>query len=171
MAVDKKPTIHETAYIAPGASVRGDVTLLEESSIWHNCTIHGDPQPIVLGKRSSLQELCCVHTGFDTPVVIGDDVNIGHCCIIHGCIIEDEVTVGMGSIIMDGVRIGKGSYIGAGALITGGTQIPPESLVVGSPARVIRKTSPAQREDTLKSVQFYVDEAKAEKAKEKENGI
>lgn len=165
MRNEKKPTIHPTAYIAPGAFVRGEVVMMEESSVWHNCTLHGDPQPIVLGKRSSLQELCCVHTGFDDPVIIGDDVNIGHSCIIHGCVIEDQVTVGMGSIIMDGAVIGKGSYIGAGALITGGTKIPPNSLVVGYPAKVIRESSEAQREDTLRSVQFYVEEARREKEK------
>ena len=166
MATDKKPVIHETAYIAPGAVVRGDVTMMEESSIWHNCTLHGDPQAIVIGTRSSLQEPCCVHTGWNTPVRIGDDVNIGHLCLIHGCTIEDKVTVGMGTTIMDGAVIGTGSYIGAGSLVTGNTVIPPNSMAMGRPAKVIRETRPEELEDTIASVRFYVEEAKEEKKRE-----
>ena len=107
MKTAKEPTIHPTAYIAPGAVVRGDVTLQEGANVWHNSVLHGDPCSIIVGKHSSIQELTMVHVGFDNPVVIGDNVNNGHNCIIHGCTIEDCVTVGMGAIIMDGARIGR----------------------------------------------------------------
>ena len=138
MKTAKEPMIHPTAYIAPGAVVRGDVTLQEGANVWHN------------------------------SVVIGDNVNIGHNCIIHGCTIEDCVTVGMGAIIMDGARIGSGSFIGAGAVVTENKIIPPNSVVVGMPAKVIKETTEAQRESTLESCRFYAEEAEMEKAREKE---
>ena len=163
MATTAKPNIHESAYIAPGAVVSGDVTLAADTSIWTNSVLHGDVNSITIGERSSLQELCMVHVGWENPVVIGRDVTIGHCCIIHGCVIEDCVTVGMGSIIMDGAFIGHGSYIGAGSLVTGGTVIPPNSLVFGSPAKVKREVTEAEHKDTLASVNHYVREAKEAK--------
>lgn len=153
------PRIDPTAYVAPGAVVRGDVTMEEQSSVWHNCTLHGDVASITLGKRSSLQELCCVHVGFDTPVVIGDDVTIGHGCIIHGCTIENHCTIGMGAIIMDHAVIGTGSFVGAGAIVTENTVIPPNSVVMGIPAKVRRQTTEAEQESTSISVAHYVYEA------------
>ena len=153
------PSIDPTAYIAPGAVVRGDVTMKEQSSIWHNCVLHGDVASITLGKRSSLQELCCVHVGFDTPTVIGDDVTVGHGCIIHGCTIEDHCTIGMGAIIKDHAVIGAGSFVGAGAIVTEHTIVPPNSVVMGIPAKVRRETTEAERESTAISVAHYVYEA------------
>ena len=154
------PQIHPTAYIAPGAVVRGDVTMMEGANIWHNSVVHGDPCSITIGRNSSIQELTMVHVGFDNPCSIGDNVNIGHNCIIHGCIIEDCVTIGMGAIIMDGARIGTGSFVGAGAVVTENTNIPPNSVVVGMPARVIKMTTEAQRQNTLDSVEFYLEEVR-----------
>jgi len=159
-ASEKTPIIHSSTYIAPGVVISGDVVLSEDSSVWTNTVIHGDVNSIKIGKRSSLQELCCVHVGWDNPVVIGDDVTIGHGCIIHGCTIGNCVTIGMGSIIMDGAVINDGSYIGAGSIVTGGTVIPPNSLAFGSPAKVKRETTEAERQDTLASVHHYVNEAK-----------
>lgn len=168
MKTAKEPTIHPTAYIAPGAVVRGDVTLMEGANVWHNSVLHGDPCAITVGKNSSIQELTMVHVGFDNPAVIGDNVNIGHNCIIHGCTIEDCVTIGMGAIIMDGAVIGEGSFVGAGAVVTENKKIPPNSVVVGMPAKVIKETTQAQRESTLESCRFYAEEAEMEREREKQ---
>lgn len=108
-----------------------------------------------------------VHVGFNNPVVIGENVNIGHSCIIHGCTIEDCVTIGMGAIIMDGAVIGEGSFVGAGAVVTENKIIPPNSVVVGMPAKVIKQTTQAQRESTLESCRFYSEEAEMERERER----
>ena len=95
---EQEPFIAPTAYVAPGAVVSGAVTLGDHTSIWHNSVLHGDVAPITVGNRSSIQECCCVHVGFNTPTIIGDDVTIGHGAIIHGCTIERDCTIGMGAI-------------------------------------------------------------------------
>jgi carbonic anhydrase/acetyltransferase-like protein (isoleucine patch superfamily) len=154
------PKISSTAFVAPGAVVRGDVVLQDESSVWHNSVLHGDVASITVGKRTSIQELCCVHVGFDTPTTIGDDVTIGHGAIIHGCVIEDVCTIGMGAIIMDHSRIGRGSFVAAGAIVTENTVIPPNSLVMGIPAKVRRETTEDERRSTIRSVEHYVREAR-----------
>jgi carbonic anhydrase/acetyltransferase-like protein (isoleucine patch superfamily) len=154
------PCIDPTAYVAPGAFVHGDVTLMEESSVWHNSVLHGDVASITLGRRSSLQECCCVHVGFDVPTVIGDDVTIGHGAIIHGCTIEHHCTIGMGAIIMDGAVVGTGSFVGAGSLIPENMKIPPNSIVMGVPAKVHRQATQAEFQSTIASVEHYVREAR-----------
>ena len=156
----KKPQIDPSVYIAPGAVVSGDVTLMEQSSVWTNAVLHGDVGSIYVGKRSSIQELVCVHLGFDLSTVIGDDVTIGHGAIIHGCTIENQVTVGMGAIIMDRAVIGTGSFVAAGALVPERTVIPPNSLVIGVPAKVRRQTTDSERQNTMQSVAHYVLEAR-----------
>lgn len=160
----KRPTIDPSAYVAPNATIRGDVTLGAESSIWHGCVLHADVQPVRIGKRSSLQELCCVHVGWEMPTIVGDDVTVGHGCILHGCTIEDCCTIGMGAIVMDGARVGRGSFIGAGALVTENMQIPPNSVVMGVPAKVRRESTEAERLNTMRSVEHYVREAAKELA-------
>lgn len=161
------PIIASSAYIAPGAVISGKVTLKEYSSVWYNSVLHGDVASITVGTRSSIQECCCIHVGFDTPTVIGDDVTIGHGAIIHGCTIQNNCTIGMGAIVMDHAIVGTGSFIGAGAIVTEGMIIPPNSVVIGTPAKVRRMTTEKERQSTQKSVEHYV--AEAQKALEKAN--
>lgn len=168
MKILKEPTIHPDAYVAPGVVIRGDVTLMEGANVWYNSVLHGDPCAITVGKNSSIQELTMVHVGFDNPTIIGDNVNIGHNCIIHGCTIGDCVTIGMGAIIMDGAVIGEGSYIGAGAVVTENKIIPPNSVAVGMPAKVIKETTQAQLENTMASCRFYTEEAEMERERERQ---
>jgi|Go1ome_4_1110791.scaffolds.fasta_scaffold37428_2 carbonic anhydrase/acetyltransferase-like protein (isoleucine patch superfamily) len=163
---EQEPFIAPTAYVAPGAVVSGAVTLGDHTSIWHNSVLHGDVAPITVGNRSSIQECCCVHVGFNTPTIIGDDVTIGHGAIIHGCTIERDCTIGMGAIIMDHAVVGEGSFVGAGAIVTEHTIIPPNSVVIGAPARVRRQTTELERQSTQMSVSHYV--AEAEKAMRKQ---
>ena len=139
--LDTPPTLHPTAFVAPGASVIGDVTLAEESSVWFQAVLRGDINRIVIGPRSNVQDGAVVHLADDYGAFVGELVTVGHKAVLHACTIADEVLVGMGAIILDGAEIGARTIIGAGALITGGTKIPPGSLVLGSPAKVVRSLS------------------------------
>ncbi len=139
--LDTPPTIHPTAFVAPGADVIGDVTLAEESSVWFQAVLRGDINRIVIGPRSNVQDGAVVHLADDYGAFVGELVTVGHKAVLHACTIADEVLVGMGAIILDGAEIGARSIIGAGALVTGGTKIPAGSLVLGSPAKVVRALS------------------------------
>lgn len=139
--LDTPPTIHPTAFVAPGADVIGDVTLAEESSVWFQAVLRGDINRIVIGPRSNVQDGAVVHLADDYGAFVGELVTVGHKAVLHACTIADEVLVGMGAIILDGTEVGARSIIGAGALVTGGTKIPAGSLVLGSPAKVVRSLS------------------------------
>lgn len=159
--------VHPTAYLAPGVYLKGDVVLDEECNIWHNTVINGDCSPVRIGKRTNLQELCCVHVGFDgVGTTIGDDVTIGHAAIIHGCTIEDKCLIGMGAIVMDGSVIGEGSVVGAGAVVTEGTIIPPHSVVFGIPAKVHGTVTEDMEANARRSVEHYCRQARIHQAQE-----
>lgn len=136
-----KSNFHPTAFIAPGATVVGDVTLSEESSVWFHSTLRADINRIVIGPRSNVQDGAVLHLSDDFGTFVGELVTVGHKAILHACTVGDEVLVGMGAILLDGAEIGARSIIGAGALVTGGKKIPPGSLVLGSPAKVVRALS------------------------------
>src|SRR5215217_9023310 len=134
-----RPTIAKSAYIEETAVIIGDVVIGEQASVWFHTVVRGDVHYIRIGHRTNVQDLCMLHVTHDThPLIIGNDVTIGHQVVLHGCTIKDRVLVGMGSIIMDGAVIGEDSVVGAGALVTEGTVVPPKSLILGSPARVRR---------------------------------
>ncbi len=135
------PKVHETAFVAPGAVVIGDVTLAEESSVWFSTVIRGDINRIVIGPRSNIQDGAVVHLADDFGTCVGELVTVGHKAILHACTVGDEVLIGMGSIVLDGAEIGARSIIGAGAVVTGGKKIPPGSLVLGAPGKVVRTLS------------------------------
>ena len=132
------PRAAEGVYVAPGAALIGSVALAEQVSIWHGCVLRADINRIEVGPRSNVQDGSVVHLGDRDPALIGADVVVGHRAVIHGCVIEDAVLVGIGATILDGCVVGHGSVIGAGAVITAGTHIPPRSLVLGVPAKVKR---------------------------------
>jgi carbonic anhydrase/acetyltransferase-like protein (isoleucine patch superfamily) len=134
------PKIDASAFIAPGATLIGDVEIGPEASIWFGCVLRGDINSIKIGRQSNLQDLCVAHVNHkDQGTVIGDRVSVGHRVIMHSCIVEDEVLLGMGSVIMDEVRVGKGAMVGAGAVVPPGMDIPPRHLVLGTPARVVKE--------------------------------
>ena len=133
-----KPEIEKLVYVAPSADIIGNVRIGKKSSVWHQATIRGDINSVVIGECVSVQEGTVVHVDDDFPVNIGNYVTIGHNATVHGCTIEDNCLIGMGSIILDGAVIGSGSIIGAGALIAPGKVIPPNSLVMGVPGKVIK---------------------------------
>jgi carbonic anhydrase/acetyltransferase-like protein (isoleucine patch superfamily) len=143
---DILPRIAEDVFIAPGACVIGDVVIGESSSIWFNTVVRGDVHYIHIGSFTSVQDNSVLHpTGRLFPMNIGDRVLIGHSAVLHGCTVEDECYIGIGSIILDGCKIGKGSVIAAGALLTPGMEVPPESVVMGTPARIKKKTGDNER--------------------------
>ena len=139
--LDANPRIHETAFIAPGADLIGDVTIEAEASVWFQTVLRGDINRIVIGPRSNIQDGAVVHLADDYGAYVGELVTVGHKAILHACTIGDEVLVGMGAIVLDGAEIGARSIIGAGALVTGGKKFPPGSLILGSPAKVVRTLS------------------------------
>lgn len=156
-----KPKIAESVFIEETAVVIGDVVIGEDCSVWFNSVIRGDVNYIRLGDRTNVQDLCVLHVTHDTaPLVIGNDVTIGHKVVLHGCTIKDRVLIGMGAIIMDGAMIGEDCVVGAGALVTEGTVVPPKSLILGSPAKVKRTVSQQELAWIKESAQNYITYAK-----------
>ncbi len=151
------PSLGADVYVAPAATVIGDVVLGEKSSIWFGAVLRGDVFPIRIGARSNIQDNSVVHvTGGKTSTTVGDDVTVGHMVILHGCTIGHRVLVGMGSIVLDGAVVGDDCLIGAGSLVTPGTVIPPGSLAIGQPARVLRPLRDADREMIREASELYV---------------
>jgi len=140
----KAPTLASTVWVAPGSHLIGDVTLGEEASVWFNCVLRADNDPITIGARSNVQDGTVVHTDEGAPCVVGEDVTVGHNVILHGCTVEDGALIGMGATVLNNATIGANSLVGAGALVKENERVPPNSLVVGAPAKVIRTFTPAQ---------------------------
>jgi carbonic anhydrase/acetyltransferase-like protein (isoleucine patch superfamily) len=144
------PVIPPSAYLAPTATVIGDVVLGEDASLWFNVVVRGDVNFIRIGDRTNIQDNSTIHVSIDThPTVIGNDVVAGHNVLLHGCTVRNRVLVGMGALLMDGVEVGEESIVGAGSLLTPDTRIPPRSLVVGRPGRVARRVTDAEVEDLI----------------------
>lgn len=165
------PEIHETAYVAPSAQVIGRVTLGENASVWDNAVLRGDEDAIVVGRNSNVQDLSVLHNAAGIPLVIGENVTVGHHVVLHSCTIGDNTLIGMGAIILDGARIGRNCLIGAGALVTPNTEIPDGSLVLGSPAKVVRPlgedriaATTANAAEYVRLARIYLDEAECDAA-------
>jgi gamma-carbonic anhydrase len=138
----KFPRIAASAYIDPAAVIIGDVVIGEESSVWPLCVVRGDVHYIRIGNRTNIQDGCVLHVMKDQyPLVLADEVTVGHSVTLHGCTIESRVLVGMGCVILNGAVIGANSIIAAGTLITERTVIPGGSIVMGSPGKVKRALS------------------------------
>lgn len=154
------PEVDETAFVAEGARVIGNVKIGADTSIWYNAVLRGDEDKIEIGDRCSIQEntMCHLYEGY--PLIVEDDVTVGHNAIIHGCHIKKGSLVGMGATILDGAVIGENSIVGANALVPSGKVIPPNSLVLGSPAQVVREIGDADRELLRMSVEVYVRNAR-----------
>ena len=147
-------------FVAGNATIIGDITFGNQVGVWFGAVIRGDRDRIVIGDRSNIQDNCVVHTSKGFPVIIGNDVSVGHAAVLHGCTIHDRVLVGMGAIVLNGARIGEGSIIGAGAVITEGKEIPPESVVIGVPGKVVKKTDAIQQQHILHNAVSYVELAR-----------
>jgi carbonic anhydrase/acetyltransferase-like protein (isoleucine patch superfamily) len=151
------PRLHQTAFVAPGARLIGDVTLEAEASVWYNAVLRGDLAPIVLGAQSNIQDNCVVHVDEGVPCRIGARVGVGHGAILHGCEIEEDCLVGMGAIVLNHAHVGRGSVIGAGSLVPERIAIPPGSLVLGVPGRVVRSVDADLTKRIERTWRSYVD--------------
>ena len=163
----KNPTISSSAFVADNATVRGNVTLGERSSVFFGAVLRGDRAPITIGSGTNIQDNCVVHVDYDYPVVVGQNVTVGHGAILHGCTVGDNTLIGMGAIVLNGAQVGSNCLIGAGALVTGGTVIPDGMLVLGSPAKAIRPVTEAEKADIRESAEGYAAEARQMKAEQK----
>jgi carbonic anhydrase/acetyltransferase-like protein (isoleucine patch superfamily) len=156
--------IHPTAFIATTAAVMGDVTVGEDASVWYGAVLRGDMAPIVIGAQSNIQDGTVVHADEGVPCSVGRRVGVGHRVILHGCIVEDECLIAMGSILLNGVRIGTGSVVAAGAVLPEGMQVPPGSLVMGVPGRIVRPVDAPLARRIASTWSHYVEQARAHKA-------
>jgi carbonic anhydrase/acetyltransferase-like protein (isoleucine patch superfamily) len=151
------PLIDPEAFVAPTASVVGDVVIGAGSSVWWGAVIRGDVMPIRVGARTSIQDNCVLHaTGGWWDTTVGDDCTIGHSVILHGCTVGSGVLVGMGSVVLDEAHIGDGAMIGAGSLVTARAKIPPGVLAHGRPCKVVRELTDEERAKVLEASQLYV---------------
>ncbi|MBL4576465.1 MAG: gamma carbonic anhydrase family protein [Opitutaceae bacterium] len=162
----KDPTIDPSAYVAPNATVIGDVRLGPKTSIWPAAVLRADIESIEIGEGTNIQDGAIVHLADDKPVIIGRYVTIGHAAIIHACTIEDECLIGMNATILDGAIIGRNSIVGANALVTQNTIIPPGSLVMGSPARVVKELEPRKSAEWRHWADKYIQIAAAHREKD-----
>ncbi len=152
------PEVAPDAYVAPTASLIGDVVVGAEASIWFGCVLRGDVGNLTVGPRTSIQDNTVLHaTHGRTTTTVGADCTVGHACILHGCRVHDRVLVGMGSILLDEAEIGSDTILGAGSLVTMGTKIPSGVLALGRPAKVVRDLSPEEREQIRASARHYVE--------------
>ncbi len=156
---DRIPEIDPSAWVAEGAHVIGHVRLRANASIWFNATLRGDNDLIEIGVASNVQESSVLHTDPGCPLVVGDNVVIGHQAMLHGCTIGDGSLIGMQAIVLNRARIGRGCVIGAGALVPEGREIPDHSMVLGSPGKIVRQISEEEYQRFVAGAQHYVQRA------------
>ena len=174
----KTPKIHDSAFIAPGCTIIGDVTIGADSSIWYNCVLRADVSRIVIGERTNVQDGSVLHCDPErpddpdgSPLLIGDDVLIGHMAMVHGCVIEDRGFVGLGAIAMNKAVIASDSMLAAGAMLTEGKRMTPRSLWAGRPAKPLKDLSDAAIAGMRMGVAHYTENAKAHAKAVEEAGL
>jgi carbonic anhydrase/acetyltransferase-like protein (isoleucine patch superfamily) len=141
---EHRPVVAESAFLASGAVLIGRVTVSAAASIWYAAVLRADLDSIFIGERSNIQDGCVLHADPGVPLSLGSDVTVGHNATLHGCVVEDQVLIGMGAILLNGTHVGRHSIIAAGALLTEGQQVPEGVLVAGVPGKVRRELSEAE---------------------------
>jgi carbonic anhydrase/acetyltransferase-like protein (isoleucine patch superfamily) len=155
------PRIGKDVFLAPNATIIGDVEIADCASVWFGAVLRGDIGRIRVGPRTNVQDLACLHlTEGTSETILGADITVGHGAILHGCIVGDRCLIGMGSIVLDNAIIGEGSVVAAGSLVTPRTQVPPGSLVRGSPARVVRAATPKEVALGIDGAVHYLENAR-----------
>ncbi|ACB77312.1 gamma carbonic anhydrase family protein [Opitutus terrae] len=157
----KTPDIAQANWVAPNATVVGDVTLGPKASVFYGAVLRGDIARIIVGEGTNIQDNAIVHLADDLDAIIGAWCTIGHAAIVHACTIEDECLIGMGATVLDGARIGARSIVGAGAVVTPRTIVPPGSMVLGAPAKVTRALRPEEQAALRGWAEKYVEVSKA----------
>ncbi len=140
---DSAPTIHESVFVADTATIIGNVTLEENSSVWFGAALRGDNEPIVLGVGSNIQEGAVLHTDMGFPLTIEANVTIGHQAMLHGCTVKEGALIGIQAVVLNGAVIGRNCLVGAGAVVTEGKIFPDNTLILGAPAKVVRELTDA----------------------------
>ncbi|WP_168119138.1 gamma carbonic anhydrase family protein [Paenibacillus sp. HB172176] len=153
---ERMPSIGAECYIAQGAKIIGDVEIDERSTIWFNAVLRGDLAPIRIGRSCNVQDGAVGHVNTDQPLLIADEVSIGHGAIIHGCTIGKGTLIGMGAIVLNGADVGEYALIGAGSIVTENKKIPPYTLSLGTPARVVRELTEDDLLRMRKTMESYV---------------
>ncbi len=154
----KRPTIANSAYIDAASVIIGDVMIGEDSSVWPLCVVRGDVNYIRIGARTNIQDGSILHVMKDEyPLILGDDITVGHSVTLHGCTIESRSLIGMRATLLNGVVVGEGSIVAAGTLLTERTIIPPHSLVVGSPGKIKRILTAIDQATIDRYAQRYVE--------------
>ena len=156
---DLTPDIHPSAWIADSAQVMGRVKLAQDSSVWFGVVIRGDTETISVGRGSNIQDNSVLHADHGQPLVIGENVTVGHQVMLHGCTIGDGSLIGIAAVVLNGAKIGKNCLVGAGSLVTEGKEFPDGCMILGSPAKAVRQLSPEQIEALKMSAQHYVANA------------
>ncbi len=146
----------DSIVICPGAQVIGEVEMGSDVSIWHGAVVRGDTDSITIGNNSNVQDNCVVHCTKGFPVKIGDNVSVGHGAIVHGCVLEDNVLIGMNATVLNGAHIGKNSIVGAGAVVSEGKEFPEGSLILGVPAKKVKDLTPVQIDHIQENADNYV---------------
>ncbi len=155
---DKLPQIAASAFIAPSADVIGDVRIGAESSVWFHCTLRGDGEKILIGERSNIQDNSVLHiSSGKLPCIIGNDVTVGHGCLVHACTLEDFAFIGMGATVLDGAKVESFGFVAAGALVSPGFIVPSHTLVAGVPAKIIRELKESEVEMIRHVAALYRD--------------
>jgi carbonic anhydrase/acetyltransferase-like protein (isoleucine patch superfamily) len=150
------PTLHKNCYVADGAKIIGDVTMGTASTIWFNAVLRGDLAPIIIGERCNVQDNVVGHVNMDQPLIIEDEVSIGHSAIVHGCKLGKGTLIGMGAIVLNGADVGEYALIGAGSIVTENKKIPSYTLSLGSPAKVVRELTEDDLQRMRRTMESYV---------------
>ncbi len=159
------PKIEKTAFIAPNATIVGDVVLSAYVSIWYATTLRGDVNYIRIGESTNIQDNSVLHVTRERfPLILGARITVGHAAILHGCILEDECFIGMGATVLDGAVVETHAMVGAGALVPPGMRVPSGTIVAGIPAKPLRKLRPEEIEDIAASADRYKHWAQEHKA-------
>ncbi|MES2940445.1 MAG: gamma carbonic anhydrase family protein [Pseudomonadota bacterium] len=156
----KSPQLGAGAWVADSAQVMGEVELGENASVWFGAVVRGDCDRIRIGRNSNIQDLSMLHADFGVPLVIGDNVTVGHQVTLHGCTIGDNTLIGIQAVVLNKARIGRNCIVAAGAVVTEGKEFPDNSMIMGIPARVVRTLDEESARKLAESAQHYVDNAR-----------
>ena len=166
-----KPKIGKNVFIAPTATVIGDVEIKDYANIWYGTVLRGDMAPIIVGKNTNIQDNCTLHTDFDRPAIIGDYVTVGHNAVVHGCVIENYCLIGINAVILSNASIKTGSVVAAGSVVKHGQVVGPYHLVAGTPASIKKELSEDDVEKRKKTAEHYIELAVEHKAIKKSRVI
>jgi len=152
----RRPVVHPDAWVAPTATLVGDVTVEAGASVWYGVVLRADVAPVTIGARTNVQDGSVLHAGLDARLAVGADVTIGHGCVVHCASVGDGALIGNGAVLLDGVEVGPRSVVAAGAVVSPGTEVPTGKIVAGAPARVIKDVAGSSAELWLDhNAEFY----------------